>query len=314
MDTKLAREIVACLSGDRTLYHYYKDHYAICLLQRYLNGATDARLSALKKTRFGKLLDKPLLKNLISGCGKGTLTADALRCVWPHETETYVLTLDIWGHDKAYGYYQTSRPGANLVLQMNFSNKHDEAYRRGVSDDMALFQYRCHPISKGRQTLGWARIDLDLTTDEALIEEIQTDWLREVNDLVEEWQLATRRGKVSFDYYGTRLYVDRVAQYIEEIDRHRKLWHEALLNAAIVFLVDEIGIGRIFYHTFSTGAVLKGLDCSKPPRSLYTTLPRRFCFENVTEGPHFIQRDKKAKRRLRKINRPQWFSMQCAGF
>ncbi|TQV71807.1 hypothetical protein FKG94_19380 [Exilibacterium tricleocarpae] len=310
MDSKLAKEIVHCLAGERTLYHYYKDHYAVCLLQRHMNGAGAVRLSALKKTRFGKLLDKPVLKALLSHCGDGTLTADALSGAWPQDSQVYVLTLDTWGHDKAYGYHQVSRPGANLVLQMNFSNRHDQAYRYGVAADVNLFQYHCHPISTRRLTLGWARIDLDLVTDEALIEEIQTDWLRQIHYLSRECQMAARAGEIHFDFFGTRVYVDRATDYLRELAEHSKLWHEALLNAAIGFLVDEVGIGRIYYHSFDTGAVLKGLRGDKPPKSLYSSLPRQFCFESVDQGPVFIRQDKKAGRRLRKVARPRWFYMQ----
>lgn len=42
------------------------------------------------------------------------------------------------------------------------------------------FNYCGHPVSRQRNTLAWARLDLDLNSATALIEEIQSDWIRDV--------------------------------------------------------------------------------------------------------------------------------------
>ncbi len=49
--------------------------------------------------------------------------------------------------------------------------------RHSVDDDS--FKYTGHPIHKTRNSIAWARIDLDYLTGEVLIEEIQNDWLRQ---------------------------------------------------------------------------------------------------------------------------------------
>ena len=55
------------------------------------------------------------------------------------------------------------------------------------------------------------------------------------------------------------------------------------------FLKEEIGINTIFYHTFEGGNFLKGIDyAKKPPRSLNTSLPKKFCFELTNQYPAFL--------------------------
>lgn len=309
MDSKLVKEIVDCLPKERTLYHYYKDSYAVSLLRRALAKSGPQKLSQLRQTKYGKLLNKPVFKQVLATLGNGLLSSDHLASLWPIDFENYVLTLGMWGNDKSYGWEQVSRPGANLVLQLNFSNQHDEMYRKKVLDDFSEFQYCGHPTSTSRCTMAWARIDLDFSSNEALIEEVQTDWLRSINWLENRCKWAVNNKLKSFSYDEQRLYVDNVFAYLKEVKRHQNIWSEAILNAALNFLVDEIGIGTIYYHSFETGAVLKNIGYSKPPKSLYTELPKRFCFDKVKLGPEFIQRNKKAKRKLKALKQQQWFSM-----
>ncbi len=60
------------------------------------------------------------------------------------------------------------------------------------------------------------------------------------------------------------------------------------MSAAIGFLVEEIGISQIWYHDSDTGVRMKRIEWSKPPRSLYTKLPRSFCFEKTSQVPEFL--------------------------
>jgi hypothetical protein len=69
-----------------------------------------------------------------------------------------------------------------------------------------------------------------------------------------------------------------------------------MLTAALDFLHREIGIHRVFYHTFETGRAFKGIY-RDPPRSLYTTLPRRFCFQPTREAPRMLMESKAWQRK-----------------
>ena len=83
-----------------------------------------------------------------------------------------------------------------------------------------------------------------------------------------------------------------------------------MLAAAVWFLRSELGLKRIFYYTFDTGNELKRLACDKPPRSLYTDLPRRFCFRRTHNGPLFLRDG--SDRVVRKIvaeRRTTWFRL-----
>ena len=71
------------------------------------------------------------------------------------------------------------------------------------------------------------------------------------------------------------------------------MWDEAMLAATLWFLRVELGIRWIFYHTFETGNWLKDMIRSKPPRSLYTDLPKQFCFQETYNPPAFIMRSRR---------------------
>ena len=74
-------------------------------------------------------------------------------------------------------------------------------------------------------------------------------------------------------------------------------WPENMLTATLWFLMHELGLKHVFYHTHETGNQLKRIVHTAPPRSIYTDLPRKFCFEVSHNGPLFI-RDS-ARRHLR---------------
>jgi hypothetical protein len=151
------------------------------------------------------------------------------------------------------------------------------------------FECSWHPIHEGRhRTLAWARIDLDWETGEALIEEIQNDRLREVRREVD----FIRKGNLrEVTINGRTIDAGFVLRYWEQRLRlSRQCWDEAMLCASIGFIFGELGIRRVFYHSPRSGAELKGGGAENAPTSIYTDLPKRFCFERTAEVPAFIRR------------------------
>lgn len=298
MNYEAAQEIIACLPQGRTLFHYFPDRYAIVLLSRYLGEGKP--IAEVKASPYAKLLNRPVLKEILSRKGDGLLLPEDLGASWPPRPECYLLTLGTWGPEKRHEwnryYFQTSRPGMNLVLQLNFSSLHNDAYRALIRPEHAHpFQTAVHPIArKGFHTLAWARLDIDLSTGEALIEEVQTDWLRfaagarrRVEDIVENREAREAVATIYFngeeiDPRAMRAYFDNV------LGTHIPVWDEALLTAVLDFLLDEIGITRIYMHQFDSGCRMKGISGNLPPRSLYTKLPARFCFSKVSAPPEFL--------------------------
>ncbi len=253
MKEEFVHEIIDCLPKGRTLFYYFKDRYALLLLSYFIDVCK--HIHDVKKSRFGRLLNKPLVKEIIKNVGDGILTKERLGAVWPPYHECYLLTLGKWGNRSEWARYynQTSRSGTNLVLQLNFSSKHNRQYYRLIKPDKNHpFEYACHPIAGNlHRTLAWARIDLDFDTDEALIEEIQTDWIK----------MATR-GKataeaIENDRNGRQRVVQRyiesfgydpkaLTKYVNDILKpHIAIWDEAMLAASIWFLKEEIGINKI---------------------------------------------------------------------
>ena len=165
-----------------------------------------------------------------------------------------------------------------------------------------------HPVSQGKdRTLAWSRIDIDLARDEALIEEIQTDWIREALK-------ARRRAEKycgSILLYGDRVISDKVKKYVDVVlAPHIKVWDEAMLAATIWFLREEIGISRIYYHTHESGAALKRINYCKPPRSLYTKLPKRFCFKETDERPAMFAGYRKAGKPKEALRQARFHSIK----
>ena len=96
-------------------------------------------------------------------------------------------------------------------------------------------------------------------------------------------------------------------RYVKEtLLPYYELWDEAVLAAAIEFCVGELGISNIYYHSFETGNALKGISDTYPPRSLYTDLPRQFCFEQTEEMPRMLRKRRDVNRKLKRVREPRW--------
>lgn len=288
-------EILQCLEQNRTKFYYHKDQYALMLLSYFVKKGL--KISEIRNSKLKRLLDKPLVKEILRKSGNQYLNAEQLHSHWSRGTHCYLLSLDGWGGRKGGSrfYNQTSRPGWNLVLQLNFSEQHNGEFRKLVKPvNSHPFKASGHPVSEKHHTLAWARIDLDLETNEALIEEIQTDWLRlarRAKQFLEkhgEENVKRRRWKPHY-IRGLGCGLAELNLYLETVLKvHSSVWQEAILSAAIALLRDDIGINHIFYHTFDSGCLVKRIDGTRPPRSLYTKLPEKFCFEKTSRPPSFL--------------------------
>lgn len=301
-------------------YAYYRDKYALQLVQRHLeqhSTEATASISSIKNSRFGHFLNKNAFKTLTAKAGNNTLSAKDLAYHAAGENMFFDLTLNKWGglknkHRKEH-WRQTTRPGYNLVLQVNFSAEHDSEYYRLVKPTHDHpFAYHGHPICKNKTiTMGWIRMDMDLETGELLIEEIQNDWLRDVKEVYERLCKIEKKDKKEVKDHWVFAYTDTSFEYIKAyyeniLKPYYKIWDEALLSAALWFAWEELGINDIYYHTYEGGCKLK--QCS-PPRSIYTKLPRRFGFELTNEAPVFIQNCAYLKKQLKQV-KPKWWRLK----
>lgn len=306
MNISQYREIVACLAGDRVLYHYYPDRYAFMLLS--WAAGSGVRLDTLEQSRFGTLLAKPSVRNALNASGYAlrgdtVVDADAFAAHWPSETRSFVLGLANW-----HGF-QTSREGKaghNLVLQLNFTREHmDELHSRFGSTD--IFNSSAHPVqsaagTRRRETLAWARIDLDFASNEALIEEVQSDWVAGLHWAVKHgwWMGDQRLGARQWQRYAD-----------ESMGWLRGAWGEAMLAAAVAFIRHELGIERIFYHTWEGGMLTKRMSRCPPPRSVYTRLPKQFCAKRSSEVPEFLLQDRRLRRLFRARKDIRFFQLKA---
>lgn len=307
MDIEIAKEIIDCLPKDRTKFSYCKDQYAAFILSQAIGD--ECRVTDIKKTNYAGLLNKPLIKRFVSQLGDGVIRQTDFDYMWSEHAEDFLLSLDTWGRGKRR-WDQVSRAGHNLVLQLNFSNQHDQLFQQLVKpEEDHHFSYHKHPVMKSgkrdffRETLAWSRIDVDFETNEALIEELQTDWLRIARRIAKRLEKTRRIGYV----YGVNTTAKNMQTYVETIlCRYGKIWDEAMLTATLRFIRDELGIRHIYLHTPETGAALKKIQSRQPPRSLYTALPRKFCFTQTSEAPQFLSKSRGFRKMEKQLGGTQW--------
>lgn len=299
--------IRACLEGKRKVFRYAPDSYAIQLLKDYIGDGMG--IGALRRSPFAKLLNKPMVMQALALAGNGQLEHWHLESVLAkyreHTPLNFVLTLDEWGTDDKEDRHwkQIVRPGYELVLQLNFASDHQKHFKELIrTEHNAPFSYHGHPVRLDGEleTLAWARIDLDFTTNQALIEELQSDWVKNVADREQDWN------------YGA----ENMQKYREVLKPYAKVWDEAILTAALCLIRRDLGIRDVFYHSYDTGNRLKGIEryyhYGKPPRYLYTELPKRFCFAKTSEAPDFLKQVRYVHY-LQRHGKAQWFKLPTSG-
>lgn len=292
-------QIVNRLPRGRTLFHYFRDRYALMLLEAAAgNGCSVAQL---KSSRYGALLRKPIVRQILAAKGSARVDRSDFQSLWVEPHLTFRLSVGRWPLPDTRWCRccaQMARPGVNLVLQLNLPQQHVQEMERALDESRDELQWACHPVASSPDfTLSWARIDYDADRREALIEEIQSDWVRDVAD--------NGKSEVIDDDGRWKRYMT------ESLQPYARLWSEATLAATLWFLRTELNVERVFYYTHATGNALKRFYDMKPPRSLYDDLPRRFCFERTHNGPLFL-RDSRPTRNVRKAMRDpelQWFRM-----
>lgn len=311
MKAELLNEVIACLPKERTVFHYTRDDYALMLLARFVGDGKSMR--EVRQSKYGGLLNKASIRRILADEGSGVLSSAAFDYAYVEGRKPFLLTTGKWNEEKS-SYNQTSRNEENLVLQINFNAGHDREFLRVVGEEeVKFFNYYNHPVLQEgdrryyRNTLAWVRMDLDFDENEVLIEEVQSDWLRHAQWYSKhlEWCLEHRRDWLEGLTVNGKV---RAAMYYakEILAPYYRIWDEAALTAAIQFASYELGLSSIYYHAFETGNVLKGIDYGRPPRSLYTNLPRRFCFEQTDEMPVMLRKSSAATRKLKKFKNPCW--------
>ena len=336
------RDVAAILRAEGSAplqFPYRKDDYALHLLLLGIGGGRP--ISVLRQGPFRRLLEKSVVRRALASASNGVLAprhlaaalapqreAFSTRAVaneperkalstravtdepsseFATEREMFSVTLARWGANErsewGSSYYQTSRPGQNLVVQLNFPASHDRAYQRLVGPGKYHpFVTYCHPARMDEPfTLAWARLDVDFDAGEVLIEEVQCDWVREarvVKENAEEWLAEGNPARLPCELCLAGTALTMLAYFERVLSRYAALWAECVLAAAIAFSYERLGLRRVYFHTFEGGNLMKRLENCKPPRSLYTDLPVRFCFVETRRAPAALRKDARVKERM----------------
>ncbi|MGB0850815.1 MAG: hypothetical protein ACPGTP_06180 [Bacteroidia bacterium] len=281
-------------------YPYYKDKFALDLLDFCF--AEDTKVQDIKKSKFGGLLNKQAVKNVLSRCGNGKLNKDILHHNWEENSSFFKLTLGEWGElakrKSNRDFDQVSRPEKNLVLQVNFGSEHDTIlFDKIGKENRNYFINYWHPINRRQSTMGWIRMDIDFQGNEILIEEVQNDWLRDVIQLKKNLDC----NKSCCENHWVKKRRKNFEAYYLFVKPYFKIWDEILLSAALHFTKCELGITQVWYHTNESSKHYKMMsdDCL-PPRSIYKNLPEKFGFSSIKNKPSLIQNCSALKRLNRK--------------
>lgn len=308
MDPKTLKEI-RFVCNDSAAITYYKDRYAIDQISALGQGAIPVK--EVKK-HYGRYLQKPVVKALLREAKGGLIGKQQIDNLLPAEYQSFERRFAKWGempqHNWKNGYYQTSRSGYSLVLQLNFTSQHLVDYYKYIRTrrcGFGCFNHYLHPVSHSKSiTMAWSRIDVDFDTNEALIEEVQSDWFRFLADY------ANRRLHTRPDAYAGQYIQEgksRVGLYQKTTRPYQKIWPEAMLHTTVQFIRQELGIKRIWMHSHETGRVFKEIYHDPPPISLYTKLPKAYGFKPTHHEPLFLQREDYLKRYFRKTRHAKWF-------
>lgn len=325
------RQELARRLPDEMAYPYFRGREAAWLLCQLLDRP--ARIAALRRGPLAPLLDRPGVRETVRACGDGRLApgrllplADplatlegraapafdkaaeaAFAALCGSDIEPFIVTFDSWAEDDPadWRWNQTSRRGSNLVVQVNFPEAYGERFNAIFGPERrSWMEYWTHPVRQdGPITMGWARLDMDPDSDEVLIEEVQTDWLRTIR--------AHRKGLIRHARAQDEDTALLAGLFIEETaGRYGRIWAEAVLLAAIAVARGHLGARRIWLHQPHTGAKLKHIRDRLPPRSLYTDLPRRFCFRPTDRAPQLLYEARsQAVHRLRRSTRPVFWRL-----
>lgn len=291
---------------------YYPDRESPWLMARQMDAC--ARVGALKTGPLARYLDRPLVKPVVAACG-GTLSRADLDAVAfadrtidrPHSRAAaagiaaafeapwfdFEVSFAAWTSNfLGFASAQMSRPGANLVLQLGFTPEDVEMLNYYVgADQRHLFEYDLHPVrSTGRPTLAWVRIDVEGKV--ALIEEIQSDWLRFTGEVSKTWARTRPNRHMT---HAMKIYHGLMRE------RYEAIWPRAALLAALAALRMMMGVREVYMHQPKTGMALKGITGRPPPRSLYSQLPRSFGFRPTSKVPPLLGR--RHRRRLAPFRR-----------
>ncbi len=317
MKRELVEEVIACLGGERTVFHYYPDRYCVDNLkyEMHKRQLDRVKISQLKKLTKVDITQKPNVSSVLKYFGDGSVALTDFQYFLSSNTTPFILTLGSWG-DGNRGSDQTTRNQSNLVLQLNFNRHHVDAFERlikPVKSESGPFEFTCHPITdKGLKTMSWIRMDVDFTFGTVLIEEVQNDWIRYAESNL---KFLRRRAKTNPDVAPSSVdwriqgSLASFERYVDEyLLPYKKIWAEASMTASIHFIRNELGISTIYYHTFDTGRKVKCVS-GKPPKSIYTKLPKQFGFEITDETPEFLLNDKVSRRYLKSIKQPQWYRL-----
>lgn len=312
-------------------FPYFADRESAWLLSAQMRDTS--RVSDIRGGPLGRFLNRPVLKPLVADCG-GVLRVEdvealadpgaafdgadlspagwkALGDVYDRDWLDFELSFSRWPGEQECNCFwaQVSRPRQNLVVQLGFPS--DQAALLAKTRSLASrkdFEYADHPVRlNGRPTLAWVRVDIEYDAREALIEEVQSDWLKFVG-----WRVSTlaRQQRVRSSR-AFRLLLEYQAALTR---RYAKLWPKAALLAAMSVLHDRLDIKRFWMHQPEGGVLLKGIKGRAPPRSLYTDLPRSFGMEPVRTMPEWLKTaNRKNFRRMQAGKAPFFWYLDLAG-
>lgn len=250
---------------------YYADRESAWILAQLM--LADTPVAVLKRDpQTAPLVKRPLIRAHVAGCGGVLRQRDVMALAHADQSvnwsrisaparvaldelccthwQGFRLNFGAFGVGRERMWSQMSRNGGNLVVQLGFPCDHAALMGRYLGrNPRKELEFNKHPVREtGAPTLAWARLDVDLETGQALIEEVQSDWLRFAQARLLRLEQHAPRSRA---YKSMKAYEGSVRQ------QYQKIWPRAILLAALWVLRDHLGRCDVFMHRPETGTELK---------------------------------------------------------
>ncbi|HAA10745.1 MAG TPA: hypothetical protein DCE41_03230 [Cytophagales bacterium] len=307
MEKSQVDEVLAVLGTGAKPWNYYQDQFIMHHLARLVKEEP-MTVKRFKQSRYSGWLRKQILQEFLAKQLQGLITTESI-LMSPQVPQLFLTySLGKWGGMGVLNrsHFQTTRVGFNLVLQVNLCKGLVNTFKRYVSKKAEMPKFWGHPVSDVHATLGWVRLDFDLGTDSILIEEIQSDLVRQLPKMMQRMKPRNPKGDETVSN-GIRKFLRR------EFEPYNRMWSEALLACALQFIDQELGFRQVYMHTWESGCVLKGISQRHgPPRSLYTQLPKKFGFVKQDKPPvHLYNHHQLLNRREElQISEAKWWKLE----
>ena len=203
-----------------------------------------------------------------------------------NNTTTFGLEYSGWNFDlqRSIGESQAGQLVLNIIVPPSIIHfmKKDRTYE--LFDKInETSKESGHPYKEDQ--LGWARLELDEQYHYILVDEIQTDHMNALHKIFKEkYRDETYAETIKHKW---KLSDDEFIKIVNNLKEIVRPFPDIAIKAISDF-ARKNGFDTLYWHTYESGKKIKS---NQPPKSLYTTVPKRNFFTPTNEKPFLLDGD-----------------------